>query len=147
MYGAGTLKETSARRSIYFTVKRSQLIPMLQVFDWPDALQGMGERPTTTVAPQALLLMNDPQVRRWSAGLADRIAASAGSDDSARVHAAYRLVLGREPEKAEAADALSFLQRQERTFQNTRLQTREKQEALVDFCQALLSLNEFAFVE
>jgi hypothetical protein len=147
MFGAGTLKETSARRSIYFTVKRSNLVPILQVFDWPDALQGMGERPTTTVAPQALLFMNDPQVRSWAAGLARRAAHVGGANPSAVVQAAYRFVLGRDPRTEELADALAFLSRQEQTFQNSPLQAREKQEALVDLCQALLSLNEFAYVE
>src|SRR5205085_2758815 len=48
MFGPGTLDESSKRRSIYFTIKRSQIVPILQVFDEPDALQGIGERPTTT---------------------------------------------------------------------------------------------------
>ena len=62
-YGPGTLDPASKRRSIYFTVKRSKLVPMMQVFDAPEALGGVGQRPTTTIAPQALLLMNNPNVR------------------------------------------------------------------------------------
>ena len=147
MFGAGTLKETNSRRSIYFTVKRSQLVPILQVFDWPDALSGMGDRQTTTIAPQALLFMNDPQVRNWSAGLARRAEQAGAGNPTAVVKAAYRLVLGRDPAGEEMTDALSFLNRQELTFRNSPLQAKEKQEALVDFCQALLSLNEFAYVE
>jgi mono/diheme cytochrome c family protein len=147
MYGPGTLKETNNRRSIYFTVKRSQLIPMMQAFDWPDALQGMGERPTTTIAPQALLLMNDPQVRRWAAGLASRAANAGGNDQAAVVRAVYCLVLGRDPEREELNDALAFLSRQELTFQHAGNHPKENRETLVDFCQALLSLNEFAYVE
>ena len=42
MYGPGTLDERQQRRSVYFTVKRSQLIPMMMLFDAPDALQGIG---------------------------------------------------------------------------------------------------------
>ena len=42
MFGPGTLDEDQQRRSIYFTVKRSQLIPMMVLFDAPDALQGLG---------------------------------------------------------------------------------------------------------
>ena len=45
-YGPGTLDEASLRRSIYFTVKRSKLMPMLQVFDAPDGLSSIGERPS-----------------------------------------------------------------------------------------------------
>lgn len=41
MFGPGTLDESMRRRSIYFTVKRSQMVPMLQVFDWPDTLTSM----------------------------------------------------------------------------------------------------------
>ena len=85
-------------RSIYFTVKRSNLVPILQVFDWPDDLQGMGERQTTTIAPQALMLMNDPQVARgrraWQAGSRGP---KGGDNSAAVVQAACCLVLGREP--------------------------------------------------
>ena len=37
------------RRSVYFTVKRSALIPSMVQLDWPEALQGVGSRVTTTV--------------------------------------------------------------------------------------------------
>src|SRR5439155_4447396 len=50
LYGPGTLDEGSKRRSIYFTVKRSKLMPMMIIFDAPEALGGMAERPTTTIA-------------------------------------------------------------------------------------------------
>ena len=42
MYGPGTLDQNTRRRSIYFTVKRSQLIPMMMVLDWPEALNSIG---------------------------------------------------------------------------------------------------------
>ena len=45
MYGPGTLSEESPRRSIYFTMKRSKLIPALVVFDAPDGTVGVGDRP------------------------------------------------------------------------------------------------------
>ena len=56
MFGPGTLDSASRRRSIYFTVKRSKLMPMMMIFDAPDALRGgVGQRPTTTIAPQACI--------------------------------------------------------------------------------------------
>ena len=51
MFGPGTLDENSHRRSIYFTVKRSKLVPTMVLFDAPDALQGIGQRTSTTIAP------------------------------------------------------------------------------------------------
>src|SRR2546426_235344 len=77
MFGPGTLDENSRRRSIYFTVKRSKIMPMLQVFDAPDALQGTPERPSTTIAPQALFLLNNSAVQASARGFARRIAPDA----------------------------------------------------------------------
>ena len=69
MFGPGTLDEKSKRRSIYFTVKRAKLMPMMVIFDAPEALSGMAERPTTTIAPQALHMLNNPQVRQAAEGV------------------------------------------------------------------------------
>ncbi len=73
MFGSGTLDETMRRRSIYFFVKRSQLVPMMTLFDAPDSLQDIALRPTTMVAPQALLMMNSPIVRGYAEGFAARV--------------------------------------------------------------------------
>ena len=54
MYGAGTLKEDMTRRSVYFTIKRSRLIPTMMLLDWPEHLVSIGRRGTTTTAAQWL---------------------------------------------------------------------------------------------
>ncbi len=60
----GTLDEKMRRRSIYFFVKRSQLTPMLALFDAPDTLQDIALRPSTMVAPQALVDDEQPDCPR-----------------------------------------------------------------------------------
>ena len=55
MFDKGTVDQRQARRSIYLTVKRSNLIPILQLFDAPDAMQSIGKRIATTV-PSSLPL-------------------------------------------------------------------------------------------
>ena len=62
------------RRSVYFFVKRSQLAPMMTLFDAPDGTVGIEARTNTTIAPQALLLMNSPVVRSASPAFAARLA-------------------------------------------------------------------------
>src|SRR5690606_17964567 len=42
MFGPGSLDESHRRRSIYFTIKRSQLVPSMMLFDAPEPLQGLG---------------------------------------------------------------------------------------------------------
>ena len=135
-FGPGSLSDSMTRRSVYFTMKRSRLIPALTVFDAPDGTVGVGERPSTTVAPQALHLMNNPQVRAAAKGLAKR-ALEAG-DDTAAVARAYRLALGRAPTAAELTDATAFL----------RGATGPAREAAAtDLCQVLFCLNEFLYAE
>src|SRR5262249_11517063 len=68
MYGPGTLDDGNKRRSVYFTVKRSKLLPMMVVFDAPEALVGVADRPATTIAPQAMMMMNNPHIRAWAKG-------------------------------------------------------------------------------
>jgi hypothetical protein len=143
MYGPGTLDESMRRRSIYFFVKRSKIIPLMLLFDAPNSLSGMGARATTTVAPQALAMMNNPQVQAYARALASRMK-SPTLDESVRM--TYRLVLSREPSRQEADDAASFLNEQSQQYRTAGAKDAD-QAALVDFCQAILSLNEFVYVE
>ena len=97
LFGPGTLDPNHKRRSIYFFIKRSKLIPTMVLFDGPDSLQGVEQRTTTTIAPQALLLMNNAMVRGCAEGLAKRISltADAGLEDAVR--SGYEIALGRAP--------------------------------------------------
>jgi hypothetical protein len=142
-YGPGTLDENSKRRSIYFTVKRSKLIPMMQIFDAPDALGGLAERPTTTIAPQALHLMNSPQVRAWARSYARRVAPTEDVSIETAVKTAYLIALSRLPDKEELADSVAFVEKQRTTYAGPD----RRERALADFCQVLLCLNEFVYVE
>lgn len=139
MYGPGTLDEGMVRRSIYFFIKRSRLIPMMMVFDAPEPLASQGGRPTTTIAPQALVFMNSPLVRRAAAGLARQIR-------QGDVTAAYRKAIGRDPDPAESLRASQFLDAQAASYRASGAPDPEGA-ARVDFCQALLCLNEFVYVE
>jgi hypothetical protein len=73
MFGSGTLDPEHKRRSIYFTVKRSLLNPMLSLYDAPETLTSAGRRNSTTTAPQALLLINSPYIRKLALAFAARV--------------------------------------------------------------------------
>ena len=148
MFGPGTLDEASHRRSIYFTVKRSRLVPAMQAFDVPEPLVSQGTRPTTTVAPQALLLMNSPHVRSWATAFAKRFAPSPDRSQPLAeiVSRAYRLALNRTPTETESADAIAFIE-QQRTRYRAEQKPDAREMALTDFAQVVLSLNEFIYVD
>lgn len=145
MFGPGTKDERSKRRSIYFTMKRSQLIGSMVVFDQPEPLVSQGARPTTTVAPQALLLMNGPQVREWAEAFARRVEADRpNSETPAQINRAYLLALSRPATAKEQASAAAFLASQQASYE-TEKKPNPSQLALADFCQVLFGLNEFAY--
>jgi hypothetical protein len=145
MFGPGTLDRKQKRRSIYFFVKRSQLIPMMVLFDAPDGNQGVEQRPTTTIAPQALLLMNNELVRESARSLAEQVGGP-GKSPAEATRAAYARALGRRPTPAELADAVAFLEEQSASYREEKRADPERQ-ALADFCQVLLGLNEFVYVD
>jgi hypothetical protein len=122
-------------------VQRSRLVPFLQAFDWPDSLTSAGARPTTVVAPQALIFLNNPQVRASAAGLADRLLPAAQKSLGEAVDRAYQLAFGRPPNEQEREEGTAFL-RVRRAASGDRLER-----ALCDYALVLLSLNEFIYVE
>ena len=121
----------SWRRSIYVFSKRSIRYPMFEAFDQPDMVTSCSERTRSTVAPQALLLMNNAEVLLQSKYFAQRVALEAGHDPRDQVRHAFDLALSREPSGAEMAKALEFVG--------------STPTGLVDLCQTLFNLNEFLY--
>jgi Protein of unknown function (DUF1553) len=146
MFGPGTLDEASRRRSIYFTVKRSKLIGMMVIFDAPEALVGVADRPATTIAPQALMMMNNPHVREWARGFAKRFAPTPQTPDDAAVRNAYLLALSRPPTSDELTDGIAFLKGQADLYGRAG-KANARELALADFAQAVMCLNEVVFIE
>ena len=146
MYGRGTLDPKSKRRSVYFTVKRSSLIPMMLVFDAPEALTPIANRSTTTIAPQALLLMNNPQVRGYAKKLATRVWPTTSTPPEGAVRSAYEIALSRPATAEEVSDAVAFVAEQAAAYKAAAKPDAERL-ALADFCQAVLCLNEFVYVD
>ena len=136
MFGPGLADEGMKRRSLYFRIQRSQLNPSLQVFDWPDTLTSAGARTTTTVSPQALLFLNNPNVRAAANAFALKLKPAADKGLSAAVDAAYRSAFGRPPTKDELDAGVDFLTKRGKV-----------QKALPEYALILFSLNEFIYVD
>src|SRR5439155_15178822 len=99
------------RRSIYLPVIRSDLYSVFQAFDFADPSVPNGERATTTVAPQALFMMNSKLVLEQSRHMAQDLLNQPGLDDAGRAGLAYLRAYGRLPAEKEVTRALGFLNR------------------------------------
>ena len=100
---------TDTRRSLYTPAFRNRRLELFEVFDFADINASIGQRAATTVAPQALFLMNHPFVIEQAKLAAKRTLGSGAADDSARLDRAYRVALGRVPTAKERALALQFV--------------------------------------
>ncbi len=144
MFGKGSLNENDTRRSVYLTVKRDKLIPILQLFDAPDAIQSIGHRDVTTVPPQALAMMNSPLVRTWAEKFAARVRPNAEVATDEVIRDAYMIALSRPPTDQETEAMAAFIDSQAASYGDGEP---AMQRAVGDFCQVMLCLNEFMFVD
>jgi len=143
MFGPGTLDANMRRRSVYFFIKRSQLIPSMMLFDWPEHLVSIGRRQSTTVAPQALMFMNHLQSRACADALAQQAVPLA---PELAVEQIYNTVLARSATARELTAAIEFI-RQNRLRREQQGEQTAAKSALSDFCQTMFSLNEFIYVD
>src|SRR5258705_10909040 len=130
--------------------KRVVQHPLMQAFDGPDAQASCGRRENTTVAPQALALLNDKFVRARAIDFAERVVKEAGAEPGVQVRLAWRLALGREPSASELESGTAFINaqlQQRATRKPNPLKTDSQKLALADFCQAIFALNEFIYVD
>ena len=144
MFGKGSLDQRQTRRSVYLTVKRSNLVPILQLFDAPDAMQGIGRRISTTVPPQALAMMNSPYVREMAEKFARRIRPDDKVPADEVVRRAYTRALARPPTPGEQRQMVAFIEGQAASYGSD---AQAMQLAVADFCQTVICLNEFIFVD
>ncbi len=119
------------RRSLYLQVKRSMALPMLQVFDAPNTARSCARRETSTVAPQALAMMNSDFAVDQAERFAARLRQEAAGPDADLVTRAWDLALGRPPARWEHAKASALLERT----------------SLSQVCLMLFNMNEFIYVD
>jgi hypothetical protein len=139
MYGPSVM-DNSSRRSVYLRVKRSELIPFMTTFDSPEPTQSIGERISTTVPTQALAIMNSGFVRTAAEKFAARIATTDSNSFDASIDKGYRIAFARLPSTTERDRMRSFIN--QLVAQGT-----TTDQAIIEFCQVLMCLNEFVYVD
>lgn len=133
------------RRTIYAYVKRTLLVPLLEVLDLCDTINSTEKRSITSIAPQALTLYNGDFMNQQARFFADRLMNEAGQDPEKQVERAFRLALCRPPSSSERATLVEFL-KQESTS-NVEAKSDAARLALIQVCRVILNLNEFVYVE
>ncbi len=134
------------RRSVYIYVKRSVLLPLIEVFDCPVTTVSAPSRTVSTVSPQSLALMNNEFVLEQAGYFAERVKREAGQGARAQIARAFLIALNRSPNDKEIDWATAFLKSQAAGHAQ-RHDPNSNQSALRDLCHALINLNEFLYVD
>jgi hypothetical protein len=130
-------KFTDNRRSVYTPIFRNNLPEIFEVFDFPDPNLVVGKRNVSTIAPQALYLMNNPFIIEKSGEAALHLLKENTLSESQKIESVYFQVLGRSPTPAENAKVMSFLQEKSE---------KEKAQAWPLVFQAMFSTLDFRYL-
>lgn len=142
----------ASRRTVYAFIKRSLVVPMIEVLDLCDTTKSSARRAVTSVAPQALTLFNGQFVNEQAVHLARRLEREAGVELAGQIERAYLLALCREPTPVERATMLEFVQTEaarlieESAGSQTALASEAARlKALEQLCRVIFNLNEFVY--
>jgi hypothetical protein len=147
---------TSQRRSLYLPVIRNHVYDLFQLFDFPDPAVPTGSRNSTTIAPQALMMMNSDFVMQSGDDLAERVLSSSDvkldSSDAdnlrIRLHVLYRLVFGRDCTEAEIEVHQTYLEQIESAISNDEKDSQKRiHRAWSLLCHTLLASSEFIYLQ
>ncbi len=145
------MRADASRRSVYVFVKRTLLLPELEVLDFPSTEETCEQRVVSTVAPQALTFLNGEFINEQAQAFASRLANEAGADNAARIDRAYRLAFARMPSEQERASVIDFLAKQqiqiEADSKGQIAGEAARTKALAALCLVLLNTNEFAYLQ
>ncbi|HZJ17241.1 MAG TPA: DUF1553 domain-containing protein, partial [Chthoniobacteraceae bacterium] len=118
-------------RSIFLVQKRTVRVPLMETFDLPENAVSCARRNVSTVAPQALTLLNSPFAAEMSRAFAERVMKEVADDPDAQVGRVFALALQRESDARERATCLHF----------------RAEHSLAELCRAALNLNGFSYVD
>lgn len=140
----------ASRRTVYAFVKRSLVVPLLEVLDLCDTTRSSARRDVTSVPTQALTLLNGDEANRQSRHLADRLLREAGEDPDRQIERAFRLALCRRPTAEESAALRAYLERESSRIAaespaGAAARPKSGHEALVRLCRAIFNLDEFVY--
>ncbi len=134
------------RRSLYVQVRRSKVLSFVDAFDAPSMEPNCTKRTVSTVAPQALMLMNNNFVISECRSMAGRLQHLAKGSLDTQLGLAWETTLGQAPSAGELAQSAAFVEKQTALFK-TQKEKQPDLAALANYCQALLSSNAFIYVD
>ncbi len=141
--------QLNVRRTLYATVNREELHPVMRMHDFPEASSHSPRREPTTTALQQLFVLNSPWMEQQATAMWLRVQPLASDDE--RIDSCYRLLFARSPTTPERQVAMRFLGANAGPVTGgadaAASGAAQRESQWKDYLQALLGLNEFHFVD
>lgn len=149
------------RRSLYLFVRRNLRYPLFDAFDRPDTNASCPRRNRSTIAPQALILLNSELSLTAARDACGWILKTAPSDQDQQIRFCYQRALSRLPTPDELATGLRFLESESQLLLDSNRANSDlplpanippgvslqHAAALTEYCLAIFNLNEFIYVD
>lgn len=135
------------KRSVYLPIVRGYVPEILKVFDFPEPSMIYGSRDVTTVATQALFMMNSDFATTQAEAFADRVLREDAGSETDRVDRAWRIALARLPSETERSEALSLIEQTSASFETSESESDRLKKAWTSLAQSLFASAEFRYVE
>jgi hypothetical protein len=145
--GPADAESTSLRRMLYIKTTRSASPGFGALFDGANPAMHVDRRTVSTVAPQALYLMNDPMLAEAARGVVERPDVAGAATGADRIQSLYKVVFGRSPTSAEVDRAIEFIEQATGEPISDTAAAGERVEPWEVYTQALLLTNEFLFID
>ena len=129
---------TIRRRSLYVQTARWNRSNYASLFDAANPDASTAKRDVSTVAPQALFLLNNDFVLAQSKHLGHRLLREVPEDETTRIQRAYKMLFGRSATAEEIAIAREILGQADQ---------RHSVIAWTDLAHVLLCSNEFVYLD
>jgi len=136
------------RRSLYLFARRVYPLKFLEIFDAPIMSVNCTQRTQSATVLQSLALLNSEFMYKQADSMSKHIVEHIGEDTTEQVMFAFLLAFARPPLDVELEKSRKFLESQSADYQSAaHSKEQSTQKSLADFCQMLISSNEFLYVE
>jgi len=136
------------RRSIYQSVSRNFISPFMSTFDFPNPFTTFGNRNTTNVPAQSLILMNNQFVKQQAGVMAKSILKTkAKKSFEEKVNYAYQKAFSRNPKEEEIQKSEKFFTLMASAYKIDGNAAKSNETVWTDYCHSLFNLKEFIYLK
>ena len=135
------------RRGVYQYIRRESLDHMMIMFDAPEPSRTQGDRETSSVPGQSLLMLNSALVHEQATAWAAKdMKLRKGYSTEQRIEHLFAKALGRQPSADEVQSLVEFIDDQAEAYALPPAARGSDQRLWADLCHVLINAKEFLYI-